>query len=1116
MLRNLLHLITVCLLFFIAVPGLFGQVSTADIVGTVTDQAGAVVADASVTVDNVDTREKRATTTGGSGDFVFNLLQPGRYTVSVQSKGFKMGTASLTVSAGDRARANVELQVGDVAQAVQVEAQSPALQSDSATLTTVLASQSVQDLPLNGRNYVTLVQSTVGVYAGPSNSILSGTRPDERRQTANIIANGQNEVFNNQMIDGMDNNEREQFTILMRPSIDMIQEVKVDTNSYPAEVGRAGGAVVNLLTKSGTNSFHGGLYEYLRNDKLNANDFFSNKTGVPRPEYRQNQFGGSVGGPIRKDKTFFFGDVEVLRIRQGVPTGVIFTPTLFEEQNPGNFSDQPGGVIIPPSQLDPVALKYWKLFPAPNTGAPGFLGANYSANVNKAYNSTTYDARIDHHFSEKDSLFGRFSYNPTYNSQPALFPDATVDGLKVSAGGGIFPGPSEADAQGYMLDYVHIFSPTILMELKAGFTRLWLYTSAPNQGTNASQKFGMPNTDVSDQISGLATIDIVPMRGVGSSFVLGDDRFVPILDINNVFQQQGSLTWTRGTHNIKTGASLIRRQLNYYQNTFGLAYFRFTQDEPHDLVNFLEGMPDEIQRQINPKRQYFRFWEPALYVQDDWHAKSWLTLNLGLRWDHFSPITAAQGERSNFDPVLAAACTPSNCNPFRVGATAGVKSYWTNFEPRFGFAVTPRAGFVVRGGFGMSRYAQDYASGSMNLYNPPFVPLNLDCFPQTGTGASACPAGSGKLFQGAPPVTIPVINNQLPGTVGAHATDYPQAYIMQWNTTIQKQFGANVVSVGYVGQVARHLQYAPNINIPPPSQAGPGIYNPRVFAGVMPNLASINYYTATGASEYNAAQLSFERRYAKGLTANVNYTFARSLTNISDGGTTGAATVGAILPNNRSYDWGNSDIGIKHRISFRVNYELPFGKAGSRMTQLALGGWQANLLAFYQSGVPFTVLDTATPVPSNVSNLVTADRPNVVAGVSYVPANQNYNNWINVNAFTPQPVGTVGDEMRAQLYGPHQRSADFSLFKDFRLREAMKLQFRAEVYNITNTENFGQPNINITKWSSTPYTNAAGKQLATGGPGATPILGAGGFGQITGSNLALNPRQFQFALKLIF
>ena len=281
-------------------------------------------------------------------------------------------------------------------------------------------------------------------------------------------------------------------------------------------------------------------------------------------------------------------------------------------------------------------------------------------------------------------------------------------------------------------------------------------------------------------------------------------------------------------------------------------------------------------------------------MQDDWRAKSWLTLNIGLRWDHFSPITAAQGERSNFDPVLAAACTPSNCNPFIIGATAGVKSYWTNFEPRFGFAVTPRKGLVVRGGFGMSRFAQDYASGSMNLYNPPFIPLTLDCFPQTGTGASACPAGSGKLFQGAPPVTVPAFNNLFPGTVYGHAVDYPQAYIMQWNLTVQKQVGANVFSVGYVGQVARHLQYAPNINVPPPSPNGLTNYYPRVFAGVMPNLAAINYYTATGASEYNAAQLSFERRYAKGLTANANYTFARNLTNISDGGTTGSAAVGAI------------------------------------------------------------------------------------------------------------------------------------------------------------------------------------------------------------------------------
>ncbi|HTM12701.1 MAG TPA: carboxypeptidase regulatory-like domain-containing protein [Bryobacteraceae bacterium] len=1089
------------LCLFTAANWASAQVNTADILGTVTDAGGAVIPNVKVTVVNAATNETKTATTNATGDYIFNLMDSGSYTITAEAPSFKRATVNLNVVSGDRARANIQLQVGDVTQTVEVAAQSPALQTDSATLSTVVAAQSVQDLPLNGRNYVTLVQSTVGVAVGPSNSILSGTRPDERRQTANISANGQNEVFNNSLIDGMDNNEREQFTILMRPSIDMIQEVKVDTNSYPAEVGRAGGAVVNLLTKSGTNDFHGGLYEFLRNDKLNANDFFSNRSGTPRPSYRQNQFGGSIGGRIQKDKTFFFGDYEGLRIRSGKPTGVIFTPTLFEERNPGNFTDV-GGPIIPANQLDQVALKYWKLFPAPNTGSTTVLGPNYNRNVQSTYNSNTYDARVDHRFSDKDSMFARFSYNPTFNSQPALFPDATVDGVTVSAGGGIFPGPSEADAQNYMVDFVHIISPTMVMELKGGFTRLWLYTTAPNQGTNASAKFGMPNTDVNDQISGLATIDITSMRGTGSSFTLGDDRFVPIFDINNVFQEQGSLTWTRGSHNIKMGASLIRRQLNYYQNTFGLGYFRFTQSggELPNLVNFLKGQPDEITRQVNAKRQYFRFWEPAVYVQDDWHVKSWLTLNLGLRWDHFSPITAAQGERSNFDPALAAKCTPTACNPFQIGETAGVKSYWTNFEPRFGFAATPRKGLVVRGGFGMSRFAQDYASGSLNLYNPPFISLNLDCFPVTGSGSTACPPGSGKLAQGAPLAPIPPINYLIPGVMGAHATDYPQAYIMQWNLTIQKQFGANVISAGYVGQVARHLQYAPNINIPASIKGAPlGTYAPLVYSGVLPNVTSINYYTATGASEYNAAQFSFERRYSKGLTVNVNYVFARNLTNISDGGATGAATVGSILPYDRSYDWGNSDIGIKHRLSYRLNYELPFGKSGSRMRKLAVGGWQANLLAFYQSGVPFTVLNTSTPVPSNVSRLVTTDRPNVVPGASYAPDNQTYTNWINLSAFVRQPIGFAGNEARSQLYGPKQRSVDFSIFKDFQLLERMKLQFRAEVYNLTNSENFGQPNINIGAFDS------AGHPTSTNA-----------FGQITASNLALNPRQFQFALKLIF
>src|SRR5215471_15948799 len=291
----------------------FAQLITADILGTVTDAGGAVVPGAKVTIQNMATAEVRTTTTSGTGDFVVNLLPPSAYTVTIEAPSFRKFVINVTLVAGDRARTDAQLQVGEASQIIEVTATTPALQTDSSTLRDTVAAQSVQDLPLNGRNYITLVQTTVGATMGPSNSILSGTRPDERRQTANIIANGMNEVFNNQLVDGMDNNEREQFTILIRPSVDSIEEVKVDTNSYSAEVGRAGGAVINIITRSGSNDFHGGLYEFFRNDKLNANDFFANAGGIVRPEFRQNQFGGSFSGRIKKDKTFFFGDVEEMR-----------------------------------------------------------------------------------------------------------------------------------------------------------------------------------------------------------------------------------------------------------------------------------------------------------------------------------------------------------------------------------------------------------------------------------------------------------------------------------------------------------------------------------------------------------------------------------------------------------------------------------------------------------------------------------------------------------------------------------------------------------------------------------------------------------------------------------
>jgi hypothetical protein len=1083
-------LLLVC---FLAGTQAFAQLITADILGTVTDAAGAVVPNAKITIVNTATSEIRTTVTTGSGDYVVNLLPPGSYTVTVEAPAFKKSVINVTLVAGDRARADTQLQVGEATQIVEVTATTPALQTDSSTMRDTVAAQSVQDLPLNGRNYITLAETVPGAAAGPSNSIISGTRPDDRRQTSAIVVNGQNETFNNHLVDGMDNNEREQLSILYRPSIDSLEEVKIDTNSYPAEEGRAGGAVINLITKSGTNAYHGGVYEYWRNDVLNANDFFANGAGIARPEFRQNQFGGSMGGRIIKDKTFFFADIEVLRQIQGKNTGLLATPTAFEKANPGNFSDI-GGPIIPPTQLDPVAVKYLSLFPAANIpGAPPT--ANYTGNVNNQYFSKAIDGRIDHHFTDRDSLFGRFTYNPTTTVYPTLYPQVKEFGVTINPGNGIYPGNSTENSSAYMLDYVHIFSPTLVMELKDGFTRLNIATLSANQGTNLSTLFGIPGADVNKYVSGLLNVSINGYTGTGSCNTLGDCTSVPIYEINNIFQEEGALTWTKGTHNVKIGAGMIRRQENYYQIQNGTGQFTWSAatagGPPNSLENFLLGVPTTITRQFPYQYQYYRTWEPHIYVQDDWHATRKLTLNIGLRWDHIGQLVSATGQRSNYQ---------IDTNSFCIGGAACVQPNWKQFQPRLGYAYSAGKGLVLRGGFSMSYFAQDYAAGALNLPNPPFVTVSFTCSPASLTGSTVCPAGISQLQNG-PPAIIPANIPQLLGSVAgglnsslsAKSDYYPGAKVMEWNWTAQKQFGANVLTVAYIGALGRHLQYAPNVNLPVPS--GTAVTPAYVRFATLPNITGITDYGTGGASEYNAAQFIFERRYSKGLTFNTSYVFNRNLTSLTDI----AETIGQVI-NNRGYDWGNSNIGFKNKWTMRVNYELPFGKGATGLTKAAIGGWQVNAIAFWQSGEPYTITDGQNLI--NLPN-TSSDRPNVVAGQSCQAANPSIHDWVNYNAFQQQNIGNPGNEQRAGCYGPQWRDLDLSIFKDFAFMERYRLSFRVEAYNITNTPNWSLPNSAISSW--TVSRNPAGIPTS-----------AGAFGQITATNLGFTPRVVQLALKFNF
>jgi hypothetical protein len=972
----------------------------------------------------------------------------------------------------------VQLRVGETSQTVEVKGGNPALQTESASLGNVVTGQSVENLPLNGRNYVTLVQTTPGANAGNPDGIQSGQRPDDRRQTNSVSANGQPEAFNGNLVDGIDNNELEQGLILLRPSIEGIAEVEVKTNDYSAAVGRSAGAVINVITKSGTNDLHGSLFEYWRNDVLNANDFFSNAAGLPRPEYRQNQYGGSIGGPIRKDKTFFFGDFEQYRIVKGSPTGLITVPTLFEQQNPGNLSDI-GGPVIPTSMIDPVALNYFKLYPAPNVPGAGAIN-NFAANPVYTQNSTTIDVRVDQHFTADDSLFVRYSYNPVKTFTPGALP--AVGGIQ-PGGNSNFPGLANETGQGWQVNYVHIFNPRLLVELKTGFTRLNIQSLTLNFGTNAAEKFGMPNANVNQFNSGLPPVNI---NGYAP---LGDNNFLPILDINNVFQGNGTVRYTRGKHDIQVGAGLIRRQMNYYQAPQGEGQFNFNGSVPESLANFLLGTPTTIARQMPLYFNYMRTWEPDIYVQDDWRPTHWLTLNLGLRWDYFGPITNPRNQRANFDPQALQLRVASSKDP-----SAGVRPDYKDFGPRIGFAASLGHDMVLRGGFGISYYPPDDAGSATNLPNPPFYYL-FSCQPGSTTQGLICPPGIGTLAQGPPaPVQESTNPTALTGTLNLLPFDNPASYIQQFNLTFQKEFDQNVISASYIGELGRRQPRGVNIDLPLPS-TNPSPALP--YSGQLPNVSGICAVFPVGNSSYNAAQLTFEHRYSKGLDVTASYTYSSNINDFSDP-SAGLSAVGLIVNNSR-YDRGNSDIAIRNTFNLTAGYDLPFAKSATGVESWLISGWRINAVAFYNSGLPFTVLDGAFAVaPINVPGIST-DRPNTVPGQSLTVPHPNINQWFNINAFAAQPFGTPGDAARNQLWGPPNREIDLSLSKTFAIRERWHLQFRAESYNITNTENFGQPNSTISAFN----------------PDGTPS-NAGSFGQITSTRLGSTPRAFQFALKLMF
>jgi hypothetical protein len=1070
------------------VPAGVSQITTADIVGRVTDSSASVLPNATITIQNLDTSDQRTTTSGENGEYSFTLLPIGRYSVHVEAPNFKaFNVASLTIASGDRARVDAQLSVGQVSESVTVEAQAPALQSESSTTDSVLTTKTVQDLPLNGRNFTALAQLAPGTNAGAANALSSGTRPDDRRPGVTVSVGAQGSQVNNYMVDGMDNNDRAIGTAIVRPSIDALAEIHVQTNLYTAEVGRTAGGVVNLLSKSGTNAIHGTVYEYFRNDKLDARNFFA----IVNPEFRQNQYGGSVGGPIRKDKTFFFGDFEEFTQVVGqtftanVPTDAVKAGNfngIAKIYDPASTVCTAVGVcsrtefvndVIPQARLNPLALKYMQLYPAQNKANTSSTGL-FTSSFPKTQKYGTLDARVDHRFSSSDYFYARYSYNDTTTFIPGNLPAQQVAGVGLvdptGSTAGIV-GPALQRAQGIQLNHVHILRSNLLLELKAGWVRFANQTFPVDYGKNVAEKFGIANANHSQISSGLS---LVTPAGYES---LGDPNFSPILQFDNTFQYTGNLTWTKGTHSIKLGATLLRRQFTVAQSQTPRGQWNFDANASNNgagsggntIASLLLGVPSQINTLDVLVFPGYRTWEPNAFIQDDWRATSRLTFNLGLRYDVFTPFTEEHNRMANLN-LSTGKIDIAGTNG--VSESAGVATDYKNFAPRIGFALSMPRSFVVRGGFGISYIPGQYMSQSY-LKNPPFVAqysfTNDTYDPVCVTRFCAAPNVYTNIANGFPAFT-PISAANPSGNIIATNYNLPPTYIQQFSMQIQKDLRGTVIGLGYVGALNRRNAQFANINQPDPG-AGT-IQTRRPYYAVFPNIQSITYVDDDGTLNYHSLQATFVHRYSNGLALNGNYTWAHALQSAAPGQ----------VESNWKLEYGNSTLDIRHRLVLSANYELPFGKTFKGVARQVIAGWQTNAIFVFNTGQPFSVTNNTAR-----ANTGGTDRPNRLTSGHL--DNPTIAQWFDTTAFVGQTLNTAGNSGPFIFYGPDQRHFDLSFFKNFAITERYRLQFRAEGYNVTNTPTFANPN------------------------GA---LGNANFGKITSTVAGTTPRQIQFALKLLF
>ena len=1056
---------------------LFAQAVSGTILGTVHDASGALVAKAPITITNTATGLNRTVETDASGEFSAPSLPPGIYSLTVQLEGFKKTTLSnLVVGVDQKVRAEVTLQLGAVADVINVEGTAPVVKSDSSELGDTVTERQIKDLPLNGRDFVNLTRIIPGVVRGIPGANIDGAGSLAWRASASFSANGQRTRDNNFLLDGVDNNETWLNSVVVFPSVDALEEFKVQTSTYSAEFGRSSGGVVNIAIKSGSNAYHGSAFEFLRNDKFDANDFFNNRAGRRKPPFRQNQFGATFGGRIIKDKTFFFMDYQGGRIRQA-QSYLSTVPSL--KMRGGDFSEwnrpiydalNPNtafpGNLIPASRRDPAAVNIIShIYPSSNTAgqvsaSTGQTINNFIYNPSQKRDDDQGDIKVDQNISNNNHLFGRYSYQRTERFLPATLPIAGDAGTTFGAGTGL------VTAQSVAINDTHSFSPHLLNEFRFGISRFNIYLTSIDFGTSLAQKVGIPGIVISDTTTAMSQINFAGggFRNVGAN---GNQPLITALD---TFQYFDNVTLIEGSHIIKAGGSFTKRRRNVFNVDNIVGTFQFNSNltsncagiatgctiNPNtgfDGASFLLGYGNSQTRTYQLGTIGERRPEYGAYVQDDWRVNRRLTFNFGLRYDVFVPYIEVHDRQANFETstgkfVLASANAVIN------GVQVGRKLQNTpkaDFAPRFGFAYDLRGDgrTLLRGGYGMFYNNPLTGTSSSKASNPPFLlaqALTTTLLPTLRLSAGLPP----------PPAVDPT-RSPSGSTRSIFDIDFRDGRAQQWNINLQQQFGKDyLLELAYVGSRGDHLVLKQDINVARPVVGVTNVDVNRPYIGQAPLMRSLSQVQSRGWSKYQSLQAKFSKRFSTGLVFINSYTWGKTLDIVSD-------TEGATLnPYNFNYDRALADFDIKHNYVSTVNYELPFGhnrkfgKDANGFIQRLIGGWQVNMIVLARTGLPFTVMQQQGMLSTG-----TANRPNRIGNGAL--SNPTTDRWWDIAAFAPTTdnTGTYGNSGRNILRQPGQINVDFSVIKNTKIFERFEHQFRVEAFNALNHPQFGAPGRNL-------------------------------------------------------